>query len=198
MNIGILGGSFDPIHNGHLHMAKCAYESYALDQVWLIPAGHSPNKDEHGMTDAKDRFQMCKLAAQLYPWMTVSRLELDSAERSYTYRTMEKLSEQFPMHRFFFIMGGDSLDYFESWMKPEIIAQTAIILVMVRENFPKLQMEDKIANIKNLFPADIRLLKCDRMDVSSTQVRKLLRAKSQADGYRSPKGAEMFLDAAVM
>ena len=104
MNIGILGGSFDPIHNGHLHMAKCAYESYALDQVWLIPAGHSPNKDEHGMTDAKDRFQMCKLAAQPYPWMTVSRLELDSAERSYTYRTMEKLSEQFPMHRFFFIM----------------------------------------------------------------------------------------------
>ena len=82
MNIGILGGSFDPIHNGHLHMAKCAYESYALDQVWLIPAGHSPNKDEHGMTDAKDRFQMCKLAAQPYPWMTVSRLELDSAERS--------------------------------------------------------------------------------------------------------------------
>ena len=73
MNIGILGGSFDPIHNGHLHMAKCAYESYALDQVWLIPAGHSPNKDEHGLTDAKDRFQMCKLAAQPYPWMTVSR-----------------------------------------------------------------------------------------------------------------------------
>ena len=198
MNIGILGGSFDPIHNGHLHMAKCAYESYALDQVWLIPAGHSPNKDEHGMTDAKDRFQMCKLAAQPYPWMTVSRLELDSAERSYTYRTMEKLSEQFPMHRFFFIMGGDSLDYFESWMKPEIIAQTAIILVMVRENFPKQQMEEKIAHIKKQFWADIRLLKCDRMDVSSTQVRKLLRAKSQADGYRSPKGAEMFLDAAVM
>ena len=113
MNIGILGGSFDPIHNGHLHMAKCAYESYALDQVWLIPAGHSPNKDERGMTDAEDRFQMCKLATQPYPWMKVSRLELDSAERSYTYRTMEKLSEQFPIHRFFFIMGGDSLDYFE-------------------------------------------------------------------------------------
>ena len=62
-----------------------------------------------------------------------------------------------------------------------------LFLVMVRENFPKLQMEEKIAHIKNLFPADIRLLKCDRMDVSSTQVRKLLRAKSQADGYRSPK-----------
>ena len=144
MNIGILGGSFDPIHNGHLHMAKCAYESYALDQVWLIPAGHSPNKDEHGMTDAKDRFQMCKLAAQPYPWMTVSRLELDSAERSYTYRTMEKLSEQFPMHRFFFIMGGDSLDYFEQWKQPERIAKLATILVIPRDLFTIAALEKKI------------------------------------------------------
>ena len=162
-------------------MAKCAYESYALDQVWLIPAGHSPNKDEHGMTDAKDRFQMCKLAAQLYPWMTVSRLELDSAERSYTYRTMEKLSEQFPMHRFFFIMGGDSLDYFESWMKPEIIAQTAIILVMVRENFPKPRdlftiaaLEKKIRLLQEQFPCDIRIVPCERFLMSSTKIRQAL------------------------
>ena len=67
--------------------------------------------------------------------MTVSRLELDSAERSYTYRTMEKLSEQFPMHRFFFIMGGDSLDYFEQWKQPERIAKLATILVIPRDLF---------------------------------------------------------------
>ena len=112
--------------------------------------------------------------------------------------TLQKLKALYPEDELYFIMGGDSLDYFETWMKPEIIAQTAIILVMVMKNFQKLQMEEKIAHIKNLFPADIRLLKCDRMDVSSTQVRKLLRAKSQADGDMSPKGAEMFLDAAVM
>ena len=100
--------------------------------------------------------------------------------------------------KLYFIMGGDSLDYFESWMRPDVIARTAIILVMVRENFSKAADGGKDCTIKNLFPADIRLLKCDRMDVSSTQVRKLLRAKSQADGDMSPKGAEMFLDAAVM
>lgn len=162
MNIGILGGSFDPIHNGHLHMAKCAYESYALDQVWLIPAGHSPNKDEHGMTDAKDRFQMCKLAAQPYPWMTVSRLELDSAERSYTYRTMEKVSEQFPMHRFFFIMGGDSLDYFEQWKQPERIAKLATILVIPRDLFTIAALEKKIRLLQEQFPCDIRIVPCER------------------------------------
>lgn len=174
MNIGILGGSFDPIHNGHLHMAKCAYESYALDQVWLIPAGHSPNKDEHGMTDAEDRFQMCKLAAQPYPWMTVSRLELDSAERSYTYRTMEKLSEQFPMHRFFFIMGGDSLDYFEQWKQPERIAKLATILVIPRELFTIAALEKKIHSLQEQFPCDIRIVPCERFLMSSTKIRQAL------------------------
>lgn len=95
-------------------------------------------------------------------------------------------------------MGGDSLDYFETWMRPDVIAQTAIILVMVRENFPRLQMEEKIAHIKNLFPADIRLLSCDRMDVSSTQVRGLLKAESKAAEHRSLASTDMFLDAAVM
>ena len=63
MKIGILGGSFDPIHNGHLHMAVKAHEEYELDEVWLIPTGHSPNKDEGKMTKAKDRLAMCRLAA---------------------------------------------------------------------------------------------------------------------------------------
>ena len=144
------------------------------------------------------RKEMVELAIREIPYFKVCDIELTSREKSYTYRTLEKLNHLYPDDMFYFIMGADSLDYFETWMRPDVIARTAIILVMVRENFPKLQMEEKIAHIKNLFPADIRLLKCDRMDVSSTQVRRLLRAKSQADGYRSPKGAEMFLDAAVM
>lgn len=174
MKIGILGGSFDPIHNGHLHMAECAYETYELDQVWLIPAGHSPNKDECQMTNAKDRFMMCELAAQRYPWMSVSRLELDSAERSYTYRTMEKLSAQFPEHHFFFLMGGDSLDYFEQWKRPERIAQLATILVIPRDLFTIDTLEKKIAFLREQFPCDIRIVPCERFLMSSTKIRQEL------------------------
>ncbi len=189
MKTGIFGGAFDPIHKGHIYMAQKAMEEYSLDRILLVPSGHSPNKTENAMTAFSHRYNMCKLASEAVPGIEVSDIEIKDESTSYTYVTLQKLKALYPEDELYFIMGGDSLDYFESWMKPEIIAQTAIILVMVRENF---------ANIKNLFPADIRLLKCDRMDVSSTQVRKLLRAKSQADGYRSPKGAEMFLDAAVM
>lgn len=111
--------------------------------------------------------------------------------------TLQKLKQLYPEDELYFIMGGDSLDYFETWMRPDVIAQTAIILVMVRENFPRLQMEEKIAHIEKLFPADIRLLSCDRIDVSSTQVRGLLKAES-ATKQRSFASSEMFLDAAVV
>lgn len=198
MKTGIFGGAFDPIHKGHIYMAQKAMEEYSLDRLFLVPSGHSPNKTENAMTAFSHRYNMCKLAARAVPGIEVSDIEIKDESTSYTYVTLQKLKALYPQDELYFIMGGDSLDYFETWMRPDVIAQTAIILVMVRENFPKLQMEEKIAHIKNMFPADIRLLSCDRIDVSSTQVRSLLRAKSQASGQKSPKGAEMFLDAAVM
>ena len=198
MKTGIFGGAFDPIHKGHIYMAQKAMEEYSLDRLFLVPSGHSPNKTENAMTAFSHRYNMCKLAARAVPGIEVSDIEIKDESTSYTYVTLQKLKTLYPEDELYFIMGGDSLDYFETWMRPDVIAQTAIILVMVRENFPKLQMEEKIAHIKNMFPADIRLLSCDGIDVSSTQVRGLLRAKSQAGGQKSPKGAEMFLDAAVM
>lgn len=132
------------------------------------------------------------------PGILVSDIEIKDKSTSYTYVTLQKLKALYPQDELYFIMGGDSLDYFETWMRPDVIAQTAIILVMVRENFPKLQMEEKIAHIKNLFPADIRLLSCDGMDVSSTQVRELLKAESKALEHRSLESTEKLLDASVM
>lgn len=174
MKIGILGGSFDPIHNGHLHMAKCAYEAYALDAVWLIPAGHSPNKEEAKMTPAEDRFCMCELAAGAYEWLHVSRLELDSTERSYTYRTMEKLTAAYPMHTFYFIMGGDSLDYFERWKHPERIAQLAEILVIPRDSFTQEALAKKAHALQQQFACNISIVSCARYPMSSTAIRHAL------------------------
>lgn len=171
MKIGILGGSFDPIHNGHLHMAVCARNAFALDEVWMIPAGHSPNKDEHAMTPALDRLNMCRLAAEQYPWLKVNPMEIESAERSYTYRTLEKLTREFPDHTFYLIMGGDSLDYFEDWKHPEIIASLCTILVIPRDEFDQACMLDKINSLEKLFACSIRIVPCRKYPISSTQVR---------------------------
>lgn len=175
MKIGILGGSFDPIHNGHLHMAACAKEACSLDQVWLIPAGHSPNKNEEKMTPAEDRLRMCELAAQKYSWLRASSIEIDSPERSYTYRTLQKLKEQFPHEEFFFIMGGDSLDYFDEWCHPEIIASLCKILVIPRDNFDVEQLIRKIQSLKSRFSCDIQIIPCRKYLISSTELRRHLR-----------------------
>lgn len=171
MKIGILGGSFDPIHNGHLHMAACAKEACSLDQVWLIPAGHSPNKNEEKMTPAEDRLRMCELAAQKYEWMYTSSIEIDSPERSYTYRTLQKLREQCPHDELFFIMGGDSLDYFDEWCHPEIIASLCKLLVIPRDNFDAELLNRKIQVLQDRFSCEIQIIPCRKYLVSSTELR---------------------------
>ena len=174
MKIGILGGSFDPIHNGHLNMALKSYEQYDLDEVWLIPNGNAPHKNADKMADANHRLAMCQLVAKQYPYIKTSDIELTSPEYSYTYITMTKLKERYPEHTFYFIMGADSLDYFDKWRKPEVIAEKAIILVVNRDDFSENDLNIKIENINRLFPADIRIVHCPKVDVSSTELRQKL------------------------
>ena len=174
MKIGILGGSFDPIHNGHLNMALKSYEQYALDEIWLIPNGNAPHKDSDKMADAMHRLAMCKLVANQYPFIKTSDIEILSEEYSFTYITVTKLQEMYPENEFFFIMGADSLDYFDRWRKPEIIASVCKILVINRDEFSEEDMKLKIRRINDIFPADIHIVHCPKVDVSSTELRKKL------------------------
>lgn len=172
--IGILGGSFDPIHNGHLAIAQSAYEDFTLDEVWLVPAGHSPNKDEKKMTSAIVRAEMVALAALDFPYFKLSTYEIDKAGTSYTYLTLSDFKEQYPETDFYFIMGADSLDYFETWRHPEIICEKATILVAVRDDMDLNEIIAKIALIKSQFHAKIYPLSCKRIDISSSNIRKEL------------------------
>ena len=169
--IGILGGSFDPIHNGHLAIAESAYRDFNLDEVWLIPAGHSPNKDEDKMTSAADRAEMTALAAEDIPHFKLSTYEIDKEGTSYTYLTLSDFKEQYPDTTFYFIMGADSLDYFDAWRHPEIICQKAIILVAVRDDMDLDDIQKKIAHIKEQFHAEIYPLSCQKIDISSSEIR---------------------------
>ena len=169
--IGILGGSFDPIHKGHIFMALHAHEQYDLDKVWLMPNGHAPHKDEEKMTDAKDRLAMCKLVSDQYTFMETCDIEIRSEEYSYTYFTMQKLAQIYPEYEFYFIMGADSLNYFKKWRHPEIIASLCKILVVNRDDYQKEDLINKINRINQIFPADIQIVHCPKYDVSSTEIR---------------------------
>ncbi len=172
--IGILGGSFDPIHEGHLNIAEHARTEFQLDEVWFVPAGHSPNKKEEAMTPAELRAQMVALAIAEHSCFKLSRIEVDAAETSYTYITLTKLNEQYPDVQFYFIMGADSLDYFEQWRHPEIICKKAILLAAVRDDMDITRIEEKIAALKTLFTAEIYPIRGGRTDISSTALRREL------------------------
>jgi nicotinate-nucleotide adenylyltransferase len=155
-------------------MAACAHEQFSLDRVFLMPAGHSPNKDEGAMTKALHRLRMCELAAQSYDWLSVSSLEIDAPEKSFTYRTMEKLHAAYPSDELFFIMGGDSFGYLDQWVHPEVIASLCTILVIPRDRFSIDVLEQKSLEIQAKFPCRAHILPCEMVPVSSTQLRRQL------------------------
>ena len=169
--IGILGGSFDPIHQGHLNIAESAREEFSLDEVWFIPAGHSPNKEESSMSAAEVRAEMTALALLDYPYFKMSSMEIESAETSYTYRTLTKLCACYPNAKFYFIMGADSLMNFETWREPEEICRLCVIVVAVRDHMPTEELDGQIAHLRKRFHADIRKLSSLNIDISSRTVR---------------------------
>lgn len=182
MKIGLLGGSFDPIHYGHLYMAKQAKEEYALDQIWFIPAGHSPNKNETEMTSADIRLRMCELAVEEEKNFFPCAIEVKAEETSYTYLTVTKLVEQYPQHEFFFIMGADSLAYFEQWKHPEIICEKVTLLVVNRDDFSDETLRQKGRELNSLFPARIHIVHCKKYDISSHEIRERIRCGASVEG----------------
>ena len=118
---------------------------------------------------------MVQLAIEPFPDFYLSRMEIESEQTSYTYLTLSKLKDSYPDTQFYFIMGADSLDYFEDWMHPEIICQKAIVLVAVREHWQQKDIAEKIKMIQGLFDAEIYPLSCPKYDAASSNIRQHLK-----------------------
>ena len=123
------------------------------------------------MTSAAVRAEMTALAAQDIPYFKLSTYEIDKEGTSYTYLTLSDFKEQYPDTDFYFIMGADSLDYFDEWRHPEIICQKAVILVAIRDDMDLDDIHTKIEHIKSQFSAEIYPLSCDKIDISSSEIR---------------------------
>ena len=123
MKIGIMGGTFDPIHNGHLMLGEYAYREFKLDQVWFMPNGNPPHKqDSVFQTTREDRMEMVTRSIEKYDYFRLEDYEIKRQEISYSYQTMEYFKEKYPENHFYFIIGADSLFMFEQWVHPERIA----------------------------------------------------------------------------
>jgi nicotinate-nucleotide adenylyltransferase len=191
--IGIMGGTFNPVHKGHLALAKAAKEEYALDQIIFIPSGTPPHKALGNVIDKNERYKMVKLAVKGFRSYSVSRIEMDRPGYSYAIDTFRLLKKKFGTRaKLFYIMGLDSINEILEWRKPLELFQLCEFIVGTRPGtklrifrrlvkFPPLQKEvDKI-----------HLLEL-KENVSASEIRERLSAGKPA-GRFLPAAVETYI-----
>lgn len=185
MKIGIMGGTFDPIHNGHLMLGNAAYEAFDLDEVWFMPNGNPPHKKNSTIeADVRDRVRMVDLAIREVPYFRQELYEAKRKEISCSYQTMEHFRSTRPEDRFYFIIGADSLFAIETWIHPERIFPNCTILATYRDEVnSERKMEGKIEELRERFHADIRLLITPLLRISSRELRSMIKEGREIDDY---------------
>lgn len=182
--VGIMGGTFDPIHIGHLILGENAYQQLGLSRVVFMPSGNPPHKkDREGRASDEQRMDMVKLAIASNTHFKFSSMEMNEDGYSYTYLTLEKLNEKHPDTRYYFIIGADSLFDFKGWKNPQRICDACTLVVATRNHTSDEELDKAIADVRETFGADIVKLNTENIDVSSHQLRDWIAAGKTVKYY---------------
>lgn len=192
--IGIMGGTFDPVHNGHLLLGRQAYVEYGLDSIWYMPSGQPPHKKDHRVTDVKQRCEMLKLAIAGNDAFVFSDFEVARDGYSYTARTLTLLNEAYPEHEFYFIVGADSLYEIETWYHPAEVIRSVTILAAGREYGDEhLPMKEQIEYLNQKYGGHICQLHCTEVDISSEAIRDMA-ARGKSVAKYVPAGVAAYIE----
>lgn len=192
LRIGIMGGTFNPIHYGHLMIAENAREQFSLDKILFIPTGHSPLKHKQHITNTVHRCAMVSLAIADNPWFVLDKIEVNSPETSYTFRTVEKLKENYIFSELFFILGADSLFDFESWKSPELILKNCSILAAYRKHQRQEEFFTQITHLNEKYPDKFYPLDTPELEVSSQEIRQRIQER-RSIRYLVPESVETYI-----
>ena len=178
--VGIMGGTFDPIHIGHLILGENAYLQFDLDHVLFMPSGNPPHKQERqGRATTSQRVAMVSQAVSSNPHFKLSMAETHDDGYTYTRETLSRLVLENPDTDYYFIMGADSLFTFETWKEPEDICRLCTLVVAVRDHVKQDKLNRQIDYLKELFQAKIEKLDTPNIDISSGTIRNwICRGKS--------------------
>ena len=192
--IGVMGGTFDPVHIGHLILAQCAYEQLGLEKVMFIPSGNPPHKPNRatGTSDA-DRIEMVRLAVADNPAFEVNCMEMDQSGPTYTYLTLEKLREEDKKSELYFILGEDSLVDFPTWMKPQEIVKHCRIAVGIRPGSSDEKIDDIIRRVRGITGGEFIRIKAPALEISSHEIRERI-SKGMPARYYIPDAVLEYIE----
>lgn len=191
--IGILGGTFNPPHIGHLFMAQTAMDELKLDKVFFIPSGNPPHKiNNDEVIEPFHRLNMTKLFLYESKRIEVLDIEVKADEVSYTVNTLKKLKEIYSDDEIYFILGSDSLVQFSTWKNPEIICREAKLVVANRRQTADTEFDKALCFVKNEYNADITVIPMPIIEVSSTEIRKRVKDGLAVD-YMTNRNVENYI-----
>lgn len=173
MKIGIFGGSFDPVHTGHVALARSAVESGMVDEVLFVPAAHQPFKPNQCPADGRDRIRMIEKAIEGIPGLGVSDYELSRPDSvSYTIDTLTAMREKYgEADEICFILGADSFLKIHTWKRAEELISSFPLIVGVRPGYEEQELLEQKKFLEENFDADIVFLDNPAVDISSTEIR---------------------------
>lgn len=197
MNIGLFGGSFNPIHNGHVRLAKALLQEAGLDEVWFMVSPQNPFKQNQQLLDDNKRFRLVQIALKDEPHLKACDFEFNLPKPSYTWNTLQALQEAYPEDQFTILIGGDNWAAFDKWYRYEDILHHYPIVVYPREGSEVKVLGFKYPptpNPQHPTPVpNIKIVKTPLINISSTQIRQRIQAGKSVRGL-VPTGVAMVLE----
>lgn len=181
-----MGGTFNPIHQGHLILAEQAREYCELDEVLFVPSGNSYMKDSDEILDGKTRISMTALAIEDNPFFALSSMEVEREGATYTCETIQELISAQPRAEYYFILGADALFSIESWKDPEEIFKNCILVAAARDHQDTFSLTEKAMELQTKYQARIVILPERKIDISSSEIRSRIR-KGKSVRYMMPE-----------
>lgn len=190
--LGILGGTFNPIHIGHLLLAEAAFDEAGLDGIMFLPSGQSYMKDKDEILDAAERLKITELAVKDNPSFFVSDMEIKREGNTYTYETLTTIKTVHPATELYFIMGADCLFSIEKWRHPEKIFDSCTLIAAVRDDVNSEELQEQAGCLQEKYGAKIMLLPFLKTEISSTAIRERIRSNKSVR-YMVPDAVKDYL-----
>lgn len=188
--IGLLGGTFNPVHNGHIRMAQIAFEEFMLGKVLFLPSGQPPHKQGEFIAPAYMRTDMLKLAIYDYPSFFVSNVEIERKGTTYTVDTLEYLTLENPGSEYYFIIGADTLFELHTWRNIERVLELTKFICVLRPGTDYNKVSCYANLMQNKYPGSVMVAERKGPCISSTQVRELAAMGQSLEGYVTKEVAQ--------